>query len=80
VFSLDGSKIAFMSVRDGYWQIYIMNIDGSGQMNLSNLSNTLAYDAYPTWGRNAVSLSNAVENTARLKVRNRGGRRTRIRH
>jgi TolB protein len=36
VFSPDGSKIAFMSRRDGNPEIYIMNADGSGQMNLSN--------------------------------------------
>ena len=29
-------KIAFGSNRDGNWEIYIMNIDGSGQVNLTN--------------------------------------------
>ena len=29
-------KIAFQSDRDGNFEIYVMNADGSGQMNLSN--------------------------------------------
>jgi Tol biopolymer transport system component len=36
VFSPDGSKIAFLSDRDGNWEIYIMNTDGSDQINLTN--------------------------------------------
>ncbi len=32
----DGKKIAFMSSRDGNWQIYVMNLDGSDQRNLTN--------------------------------------------
>ena len=34
--SPDGSKIAFVSDRDGDWEIYMMNADGSGQTNLTN--------------------------------------------
>ena len=33
--SPDGQKIAFMSVRDGSWEIYTMNVDGSQQRNLT---------------------------------------------
>ncbi|MFZ3385854.1 MAG: hypothetical protein WA120_01590 [Candidatus Hydromicrobium sp.] len=33
---LDGSKIAFNSDRDGNGEIYIMNMDGSGQTRLTN--------------------------------------------
>ena len=36
VWSPDGSKIAFVSDRDGDWEIYVMNADGSGQTNLTN--------------------------------------------
>ena len=32
----DGSKIAFESDRDGNIEIYVMNADGSNQINLSN--------------------------------------------
>ena len=36
VISPDGTKIAFNSERDGHRQIYMMNIDGSNQTNISN--------------------------------------------
>jgi Tol biopolymer transport system component len=34
--SPDGSRIAFMSKRDGNWEIYAMDADGSNQTNLTN--------------------------------------------
>ena len=34
--SPDGSKIAFATDRDGNWEIYVMNADGTGQTNLTN--------------------------------------------
>jgi len=34
--SPDGTRIAFMSGRDGNSEIYVMNTDGSGQTNLTN--------------------------------------------
>jgi Tol biopolymer transport system component len=33
--SPDGRKIAFRNSREGNWEIYVMNADGSGQRNLS---------------------------------------------
>ena len=33
--SPDGTKISFVSCRDGNDEIYVMNADGSGQLNLS---------------------------------------------
>jgi Tol biopolymer transport system component len=35
VWSPDGQKIAFQSKRNGNWDIYVMNPDGSGQRNLT---------------------------------------------
>ena len=32
----EGTKIAFVSNRDGDYEIYVMNADGSGQTNLTN--------------------------------------------
>ena len=34
--SLDGTEIAFASNRDGNWEIYVMDADGSHQINLTN--------------------------------------------
>jgi len=46
-FSPDGKKIAFASNRDGNWEIYVMNADGTGQ---TRLTNSPGADYYPCWG------------------------------
>ena len=45
-FSPDGSKIAFVSNRDGNQEIYVMNADGSNQTRLTNNS---AVDELPSF-------------------------------
>jgi tetratricopeptide (TPR) repeat protein len=40
------TRIAFMSNRDGNWEIYLVNADGSG---LKRLTNSPANDGLPTW-------------------------------
>src|SRR2546430_2609261 len=42
----EGGKIAFMSFRDGNWEIYLMHADGTG---LVNLTNNPAQDEWPAW-------------------------------
>ncbi len=44
--SPDGSKIVFMSGRDGNFEIYTMNPDGSGQ---TRITNNPAGDGFPAW-------------------------------
>ena len=44
--SPDGRQIAFASNRDGNWEIYRMNVDGS---NLVNLTNDAQQDNFPAW-------------------------------
>ena len=44
--SPDGRKVAFMSQRDGNWEIYVVNVDGSG---LRRLTRDPAIDGLPTW-------------------------------
>lgn len=49
--SPDGRQIAFATDRDdpggGDYEIYVMNVDGTGQ---ANLTDDPAYDATPAWG------------------------------
>jgi|SRR5262245_4873155 len=45
--SPDGTKMAFSSNRDGNWEIYVMNADGSGITRLT--ANRSADDASPAW-------------------------------
>lgn len=45
--SPDGSQIAFMSDRDGDWDIYIMNSDGTGK-DVNLLKNTTS-ERWPSW-------------------------------
>lgn len=44
--SPDGKMVVFNSNRDGNWEIYIMNADGSEQ---TNLTNNPADDGFPSW-------------------------------
>ncbi len=62
--SPDGRKIAFMSRRDGNWEIYIVNTDGSG---LQRLTDNPAEDGLPTWspdGKMLAFMSNREEGWA----------------
>src|ERR687888_148195 len=51
--SPDGSKILFMSTRDGMPQIYVMNVDGSGQRNLLKSADV---DAEPSWSPDGTKI------------------------
>jgi TolB protein len=44
--SPDGQTIAFMSRRDGNWEVYLVNVDGS---DLQRLTDNPANDGLPTW-------------------------------
>ena len=46
VWSPDGRRIAFDSDRDGNWEIYVMNADGSG---VTRLTDNDAADGFPAW-------------------------------
>jgi tetratricopeptide (TPR) repeat protein len=48
-----GTKIAFMSNRDGNWEIYVMNNDGSG---VRRLTNNAANDGLPVWSPDGRSI------------------------
>jgi TolB protein len=44
--SPDGRKLVFVSERDGNFEVYVMNADGSGQQNLTR---NPAPDRSPVW-------------------------------
>ncbi len=45
--SRDGSRIAFVSDREGQSDIYGMNVDGSGQVNLTKSAGSI--ELRPVW-------------------------------
>jgi len=45
--SPDGSQVAFFSDRDGNFEIYVMNADGSDQTNITNTPNVA--ETEPSW-------------------------------
>jgi Tol biopolymer transport system component len=52
--SPDGSQIVFASDRDGNWEIYVMDADGSNQIRLTHDSNL---DNYPIWSPNGSKIA-----------------------
>jgi len=49
-----GSRVAFMSSRDGNWEIYTVNLDGSG---LKRLTSNSTNDGLPTWSPDGKSIA-----------------------
>lgn len=49
-----GDRVAFMSSREGNWEIYIVNLDGSG---LTRLTNNAAHDGLPTWSPDGKTIA-----------------------
>jgi TolB protein len=54
MFSPDGTRIAFMSNRDGNNEIYVINVDGSG---LRRITNHPGIDATPTWSPSGTQIA-----------------------
>ncbi len=49
-----GDRVAFMSDSSGNWEIYVMNVDGTG---LKRLTNNSSIDGLPTWSPNGRSIA-----------------------
>jgi cytoskeletal protein RodZ len=52
--SPDGQKVVFMSQREGNWEIYLINADGS---NLRRLTDNPANDGLPTWSPDGKAIA-----------------------
>jgi Tol biopolymer transport system component/subtilisin family serine protease len=52
-YSPDGSKIVFQSSRDGQYEIYVMNSNGSAQ---TRLTNNPAWDEAPAWSPDGTKI------------------------
>lgn len=49
-----GSKVAFMSSRDGNWEVYVFDMNGGSQTRLTNNG---AQDGLPTWSPDGKSIA-----------------------
>jgi TolB protein len=65
VYSPDGKRIAFMSARDGNPEIYVINVDGT---NLLRLTNHPAGDATPTWSPNGAQIAFVSDRTGTPQI------------
>lgn len=77
VWSPDGTRIAFVSERDGNQEVYVVNADGTG---LTNLTRHPARDQDPIWSPNGTHIafvssrySNETTRTSGLYVMNADG-------
>lgn len=54
--SPDGTKVAFVSNRDGNWEIYTMDFDGTNGSNVRRLTTNSAEDTWPHWSPDSTRL------------------------
>ncbi|MFN8419428.1 MAG: protein kinase [Anaerolineae bacterium] len=64
--SPDGTQVAFQSNRDGNWEIYLINIDGSG---LTNLTKDAGDDFRPTWSPDGSKILFFSTRTGKNQIR-----------
>jgi Tol biopolymer transport system component len=72
--SPDGTKIAFSSVRDGNWEIYVVNADGTNApMNLTNTPDS--GELWPRWSSDGtrITFSSSQNGKSDIYVMNADG-------
>jgi len=64
----EGSRLAFSSRRNGYWDIFIMDLT-SGE--ISRLTDTPGYDGYPTWSPDSqwIAYETYIDNNLEIAIR-----------
>jgi hypothetical protein len=63
--SPDGKKVAFMSRRDGNWEVYVMNIDGS---EIQRLTSNGANDGLPIWSPDGQTIAFASDQSGEWAI------------
>jgi len=64
-FSPDGTKIAFASNRDGDWELYVMNANGS---NETRITNRAGEDSMPAWSPDGSTLYYMYSTDTDIKI------------
>jgi TolB protein len=59
------AKIAIGSKREGHYEIFVMNPDGTGQINLTN---TIGVDAHPAWSPEGSKIAFASTRNRRNEI------------
>jgi TolB protein len=78
--SPDGSQVAFASNREGHWDIYVLDLNSGG---LLQITNDLEYNGAPSWSPDGLSLAyekyadnnldiyiKSIDNGAEIRVTN----------
>ena len=63
--SPDGDKVAFMSQRDGNWEVYVMDMDGSGIQRLTDNEDT---DGLPIWSPDGQTIAFASDRSGEWAI------------
>ena len=72
--SPDGARLAFASARDGSQDIWVMRADGTGLVNVTNGSGSVAYDE-PAWSYDGERLAFVGRSGIETATADGGGRR-----